>query len=344
MVFFEEKGAKIYMGNRKLAYMIFVTMECNFRCSYCYEGIDKETWSMNIDIADKVIAFILTNSDFDKADEIEIAFHGGEPLLNFDIIKYIILKLNKSVIGKKVSIYYHITTNASLLNSEIIEFIAKYVQDISVSIDGRKETNDRYRKDYMGNGTHELVIGKIKALLKRRPYISARMTINSSELFELTKDIEYLLSIGFKSIIPAINIWDKNWNEQTLKELAMIDNYIKKNYSSEVSSILNSSKSILKCLGGENSFSIDSLGDIYPCTFSVGDSELCCGNVFSGLNRNMINRINIIKNTSIDECRGCAVYDCCKTVRCKFVNKKFNGDYATPIPLLCNIENLAFNN
>ncbi len=86
------------MGNRKLAYMIFVTMECNFRCSYCYEGIDKETWSMNIDIADKVIAFILTNSDFDKADEIEIAFHGGEPLLNFDIIKYIILKLNKSVI------------------------------------------------------------------------------------------------------------------------------------------------------------------------------------------------------------------------------------------------------
>jgi len=225
VVFFEEKGAKIYMGNRKLAYMIFVTMECNFRCSYCYEGIDKETWSMNIDIADKVIAFILTNSDFDKADEIEIAFHGGEPLLNFDIIKYIILKLNKSVIRWDL-----------LLLIIIMQPIANIVQkkmrkkNEKISNYNRENLSELFSaiKEYTTNLSDIITLGignyihnKFNAILQRQKKSETHICVNST-INESILDLFFLLPVCIILIAGGIEI---NNNALTIGGLLLFIQY-----------------------------------------------------------------------------------------------------------------------
>ena len=330
------------MESRKLVFMILVTMQCNFQCLYCYEGKTKMNKMMDKCSADAVIHFIQKNDKLSDIDEVEIVFHGGEPLLNFNIIKYIVKKINSSKLAQNKFVHYHMTTNGYLLNDEIIDFIKTYIDDISVSMDGKKNTNDKWRIDVAGNGTYDIVMKKSQKLLQNQPNIAVRMTVNVADLHALVDNILHFVDKGFKKIIPVINIWDKKWKRDDIEYLGEINEKIKElnnmNPNVKISLLINKkTNKILKCSGGKESFCIDAFGEIFPCIYSVGDKALSCGNVFEGLNQLAINKIEKIKKIHVIECQGCSYYDCCESVRCKFINKKYNGRYDVPIPLICNI-------
>ena len=321
-------------------------MKCNFDCKYCYEDDKKQNLFMDKKTADNLIQFVISESTNKKTSEIQVSFHGGEPLLNFDIIRYIVSKLNNSKDLNNITIHYGMTTNGYLLNDEKIDFINSYIDNVSVSLDGKRQTNDLYRLDKKGQGTYNVVVKNAEKLLLLKPDINVRMTINADTICDLYGNIKHLVELGYKNIIPVINIWDKKWSEEKLAALNSINKTVEqyalnsKKDNIDISLPISREIKSSSCDGGSHSFSIDPIGNIYPCTISVGNPEICCGNVVDGLNKEIVINIKNINNMVIEDCVGCNNYNCCPTVRCKFVNKKFTGRYDCPIPIICYIQNI----
>lgn len=165
-----------------------VTMDCNLVCKYCiysdlYNNRQKENAYMSESIAQKSIDFFLENSKETK--ELKIGFYGGEPLLAFPLIKkmvsYILSKTSKEV-------KFSITTNLTLINSQMAEFFQKNNFSLIVSLDGDKSQNDRYRIDKCGNGTYERVEHKLLFLKKEYPLLYHNIIINSVAMNILDKN------------------------------------------------------------------------------------------------------------------------------------------------------------
>lgn len=327
-------------------FTLWITANCNLNCKYCYEGENKLNKSMTKDIIDKSIKFGLDNF-MDKDEELRVAIHGGEPFLEFENIKYIIKEIKEKAkkIDKKPR--FLTTTNGTILNDEIMEFIVKEMPDITLSIDGTKETHDKTRKFKNGKGSHSIVLENGLKLLKQLPNMRIRMTFDSETVKNLYEDVKYLIDYGFKIIVPVPNLFDSNWNESHVEilkqQIKSIKKYIvcKKDVAVSIAD-----KNIYKlkryCNGGKSSIHIYSDGNLYPCTLVGGKKEFCIGNIYDGVDiKKRDELLNISKEKNID-CDGCSLYNYCDGPRCKIKNKILTGDYNQASPMGCAMENLLY--
>ncbi len=146
-----------------------VTQNCNFRCKYCvYSGNyhilrTHNDQNMNWKTAINAIEIFMQHNS--KADHKNISFYGGEPLLNFNLIKKVINYVNKKYPNE--DIYYNLTTNGSFFNNENIEFFINYKFHILLSLDGPKHIHDKYRVDINGNGTFEKIMNSLQKIIKK---------------------------------------------------------------------------------------------------------------------------------------------------------------------------------
>lgn len=331
-----------------MLFTIWVTKMCNFRCEYCYEGIEKEKSFLKENTANDIVNFILNLCEERKKYEIKIRFHGGEPLLNIKVIKQIISELEKKNINNRYKFIYEMTTNGYLLNDDNLEYVASKIQEISISLDGNKKSNDSMRILTNGEGTYDKVIENAKNFMKIRNDFSIRMTINTKNVNEIYNNITHLIEQGFTSIISVIDIGDDKWNIETLDYLEeqcnKIKEYIKVNKKNvDITLPINGEIKGKTCLGGISGFNIDTEGNLFPCIYSVDNFEECCGNIYDGINNEVLNKFVEINNCEVEECKGCTNYKYCLTVTCKFVNKKYMGQYTKPIPILCDLQNRNFN-
>jgi uncharacterized protein len=168
-----------------------VTNQCNLSCTYCYEyGEDKivdtengkQPKFMSEETARESVDFMLKESGDNRMAH--VTFFGGETLLNFPVLQKTIAYARKrgAELGKDVD--FSLTTNATLLRPEIIEFLAENRVGVTISIDGPKEVQDKFRVFHNGTGSYDVVAPKIKELLKRhrsRP-IGARVTLTSGKM------------------------------------------------------------------------------------------------------------------------------------------------------------------
>lgn len=163
-----------------------VTNQCNLACTYCYEySEDKITEPqgkpkyMTRDVAESAIEMLIRESSGRKS--IHVTFFGGETLLNFPVMRSTVefAKQKAAEVGKEIE--FSLTTNATLLNEEIIHFLSDQRIGVTVSIDGDKELNDRMRVFHDGRGSYEIIAPKIRQLLKghRTNSIGARVTLTS---------------------------------------------------------------------------------------------------------------------------------------------------------------------
>jgi uncharacterized protein len=171
--------------------VVNVTNQCNLGCSYCYEyGEDKivDTASgrkskfMSEETARASVDFLLRESGGNR--KAHLTFFGGETLLNFPVLKKTIAyaKSRAAEVGKEID--FSLTTNATLLRPEVIDFLAANDVGVTISIDGPKEMQNRFRVFHNGEGSYDVVAPKIRELLKRhttRP-IGARVTLTSQTL------------------------------------------------------------------------------------------------------------------------------------------------------------------
>lgn len=162
-----------------------VTQQCNLRCAYCaYSGIYNgnrihANKRMDFNTAKKAIDFFLEHSI--ESPEVVIGFYGGEPLLEFKLIKQCVQYVNKNVEGKKVT--FNMTTNGTLLKDDIAKFVAENNFTVGISLDGSKREHDVSRKFLNGEGSFDIVIDNIKELKSKYPeyekkYVNIMTTVN----------------------------------------------------------------------------------------------------------------------------------------------------------------------
>lgn len=330
-----------------MLYTIWLTTQCNLQCLYCYEGENKRHFTLSKETADSVFNYIKHDFVANRNDnELFIAFHGGEPLINYPILKYLVDKFENEFIGSEITPIFQIVTNATLLTNEYQCFLAKHFKDITVSIDGEESTHDAMRPFKNGNGSYDITLKNSIEMLSKFPDLRVRMTFDPVTVHNLFENVIHLVKLGFKLIVPLPNLFDKNWTEKsfdTLKnEIEKIRNYV---INDDV--IISICDPLLfkikcKCSGGINEKSIYSNGDIYPCVVSTGIEEFKIGNIWDGIDKNCLN--NILKNSNpiISDCIDCLFYDFCNGTRCRIINKIINDDFLEPSVVECNLNNILY--
>ena len=182
-------------------HMIVPTLRCNSNCKYCQvssKDINDESYTMDKITAHKVVESILQC----PASSIKIEFQGGEPLLDYSIVKYIIEyaeRLNRRI-GKQID--YVICTNLSLIDKSMLNYLKKYNVYISTSLDGPKLIHDKYRVLRNSKSSYDVFIQKLQLSREILGYenISALATLTIDSLLAVTEVIDEYVSLGFNSI------------------------------------------------------------------------------------------------------------------------------------------------
>ncbi|MEK3759008.1 radical SAM protein [Paenibacillus sp. FSL P4-0338] len=335
---------------------IWVTKACNLRCSYCYEGNDKKEIYMDRNTADQIINFIQENystNDNWSEDPLIIQFHGGEPLLNYDLITYITERLKLLFATYKKKVMFGITTNAVLLDKKKIEFLAENMNyDFSISIDGDKKVHDQTRLFSNGTGSYDAIINKVNMTLEKRKNIRARVTFGAQTVSHLFESIKHLIELGFLVIVCIPDYFDKSWDEKHidayLDQLGLLKEYYLRNRldekNVEIPILENNIFKKNKCSGGYSSIHIDPTGEIYPCSYVVGDTKYKIGSVhLGGINNDYLADISRINDCNMIECEGCNNYSSCLTVRCRYLNELLTDDGLCPSATICAFENANYS-
>ena len=154
-------------GNVIKALCLHVAHSCNLNCSYCFASQGKyhgDRALMSFEVGKRALDFLVENSG--TRTNLEVDFFGGEPLMNFDVVKQLVAYARSIEKEKHKNFRFTLTTNGMLIDDEVIEFANKEMSNVVLSLDGRKEVHDRFRVDYAGNGSYEKIIPKFKKLVE----------------------------------------------------------------------------------------------------------------------------------------------------------------------------------
>lgn len=320
---------------------IWVTNRCNLNCTYCYEK-EKNDFELDMDL-NALYKFI---DKYNIQEDVVVNFHGGEPLLNFQVIKEISYVIKEKYPTAELSF----TTNGTIINSEILDFIYDMQCEVSISIDGDKDTHDKYRINGIGEGSHYLVMDTIRKMKNRGiTNIRYRMTFNSHTVDRLFDNINWLFFNGIDNIVAVPDYFDENWNEKSLRKYEDTLKKLKKYYNNIESdkfyiSLLD--KTLIKykglCNGGNGSYNISVDGSVYPCTYTVGNIKYKIGDIVDGIDDNKVRSLQDICYQEIKECDGCDYKMHCNAYRCRFINEILVGDITKVSPIICNFDNINY--
>lgn len=347
-----------------------ISHDCNFKCEYCFAS--KETCLrelMSFDTAKKTIDFLIKNSG--SIRNLEVDFFGGEPLLNFDVVKQTV-EYARSLENKyNKNFRFTITTNGLLLDDDKIDFINKEMYDVVLSLDGRKEIHDKFRITRAGHNTYDILVPKFQKLVQKRKngnfkqyYIRATYTKYN---LDFSKDIFHIHNLGFNeiSIEPVICDFENNTNNNTknyiitesdLPEILQEhENICKKlielkksgssinffNFKINLDSGPCINKRLKGCGFGNDYIAVTPNGDIYPCHQLVGEPKFVLENIHNTYTKIFDNNLKkeFLKLSVYhkEECKNCwAKYYCCGG--CSSKNYQHNKNLKTPYKLSCEIQ------
>ena len=335
-----------------------IAHDCQLRCKYCFAShgdFGGKRSLMDYDTAKNSIDFLVQNSGHRR--NLEVDFFGGEPLMNFKVVRDIVGYARK--IEKKFdkNFRFTITTNGILLDDEKIDFINSEMNNVVLSLDGRKFVNDDMRVFKSGKGCYDLVVEKFQKLVRKRGKKAyfVRGTFTSKNL-DFSKDVMHLFNLGFKkiSIEPAVLDENIEFSLERCKVLKILKEYeklsdlvlslkrIDKNFSffhfeQDFKKGPCMTKRIKGCGCGNEYVSVTPEGDIYPCHQFVGDVEFKMGNVNSGeFDVNIKKFFSIPNLISSDECKNCWAKFFCGG-GCSANNWNFNKKINKPHKLSCNL-------
>lgn len=330
------------MSGKDISLTIWITNKCNYKCSYCYEAGILRGEDMSIVTADKIIDYLIKNTS--NEDNLYINFLGGEPTLNFSVIKYIVRNIEGKL--KVNNVKYTVTTNGSILDTEMINFFSDYFYQVSISVDGDRTIQELNRVSIDNIDYYDRIIFNAISLLNKNIDIRIRMTIERNSINAIYRNILYFMKLGFKNIIPVANYYNKKWTTEDFElmkiQFKQIKDYLIIHGISDVTiyPISNEFNTLSRCRIGERKFSIDPKGNIYPCNTVVGYDEFAIGNIYEGFNHKKIKELNDINNKIVEECEDCMLYDYCTSTRCLIINYVTMGEFYKPNLVNCNILNI----
>ena len=309
------------------ALCLHISHDCNLRCKYCFAGTGNfggKRMNMPKEVGIKAIDFLVSQSGNRK--NLEVDFFGGEPLLNFDTVKAIV-EYGRSIEEKYNKHFnFTITTNGVLLNDDIKEYINKHMGNVVLSIDGRKETNDRMRYRIDGTGSYDTILPKFKDMAESRGqdkyYVRGTFT---RENLDFSKDVLHLADEGFKqvSVEPVVAAKDTGYDlrqedlpylfneyENLAKEcLERRKNGKWFNFFHFMIDLTQGpciAKRLSGCGSGSEYLAITPEGDIYPCHQFVGNEDFKMGNVLKGeFNKDIQSQFGQCNVYTKEECKKC---------------------------------------
>jgi uncharacterized protein len=290
-----------------------VTNQCNLACTYCYEyGEDKivdtengrQSKFMAESTALESVEFLLKES----GRLAHLTFFGGETLLNFPVLKSTIAYARRRAAELDKEIDFSLTTNATLLRPEIIEFLAENRVGVTISIDGPREMQDRFRVFHNGAGSYDVVAPKIKELLRvhRSRPIGARVTLTSDTL-DITKIYRHLTEelgfweVGFAPVTTSPNqkyaIGDTGFDKmlgqfralaaEFLEAVAVNKHHGFSNVKDTLEEIHKGVSKAYPCGAGLGLLGVSTDGDVSLCHRFAGSDAHKFGTVKDGIDRNV---------------------------------------------------------
>jgi uncharacterized protein len=326
---------------------LHLTKSCNMRCSYCYAPPSPDE-GMALDVGKSAIEF---GKKINKGP-CGIVFFGGEPLLYKGLIRELVTHGRELENGSGKSFGFKLTTNGLLLDEEFINYSINNNVMLALSFDGVRSAHDAHRKTPDGNGTYDIVVEKLKLLLKACPYSSVMMVVNPDTAKYLCESVSHVIDLGARYIIVSLN-FAGNWRDADLKTLKrqykkLGDLYIKwtkeerKFYLSpfevKLSSHINKDTyQKERCELGKHQLSIDPEGNVYPCvqfTKAGRESDWCIGHINTGIDEDKKEKIFQESQSEKNSCEGCAISNRCNNT-CGCLNWQTTGGINEISPVLC---------
>ena len=309
------------------ALCLHVAHTCNLACSYCFAkqgNFSGEEAIMSFETGKRALDFLIENSG--DRHNLEVDFFGGEPLLNWEVVKDLV-KYARSIekdAGKNFR--FTLTTNGVNINDDVIDFCNEEMQNVVLSLDGRKEVHDRFRVTPNGKGSYDLIVPKFQEFVKRRGdkdyYMRGTFTKNNTDFLQ---DIIHMADLGFTelSMEPVVTAPGdpSGLSEEDLPviyeqyeklALEMLDR--KKNgnpftfyhYMIDLTGGPCIYKRISGCGAGTEYLAVTPWGDLYPCHQFVNDPEYKMGNIWDGVtNLEARDEFKMCNSYAKPECRDC---------------------------------------
>ncbi len=306
-------------GNVIKALCLHIAHTCNLNCSYCFASQGKyngERAVMSFEVGKQALDFLIANSG--TRHNLEVDFFGGEPLMNWQVVKDLVLYARSIEKQHNKNFRFTLTTNGILIDDDVIDFCNKEMSNVVLSLDGRKEVHDRYRVDYAGNGSWEKVVPKFQKLVAARGgknyYMRGTFTHANPDFLN---DIKCMLDLGFTELSMEPVVCPKDDPEALTPE----DIEIIKDQYDQLAELMRQRrkegrpftfyhymidlkggpciyKRISGCGSGTEYMAVTPWGDLYPCHQFVGDESYKLGDIWNGVSN----------HERQEEFRSCNVY------------------------------------
>ena len=309
------------------ALCLHIAHTCNLNCSYCFASQGKyhgERAVMSYEVGKRALDFLIENSGSRR--NLEVDFFGGEPLMNFEVVKQLVAYARSVEKEKNKNFRFTLTTNGLLIDDDVIEFANREMSNVVLSLDGRKEIHDRFRVDYAGNGSFDRIVPKFKKLVDARGgknyYMRGTFTHANPDFLT---DIKTMLDLGFTelSMEPVVcasgdpselTEADKPIVMEQYEKLAEL--MIKRDdegkpftfyhYMIDLKGGPCIYKRISGCGSGTEYMAVTPWGDLYPCHQFVGDEKFKLGDIYTGVTNTDIQKEFADCNVyARPDCRDC---------------------------------------
>ena len=286
------------------ALCLHVAHTCNLNCSYCFASQGKyhgDRAVMSFEVGKQALDFLIANSATRR--NLEVDFFGGEPLMNFDVVKQLVAYARSVEKQHNKNFRFTLTTNGMLIDDDVIDFANRECANVVLSLDGRKEIHDRFRVDYAGKGSWDRIVPKFQKMVEARKgkeyYMRGTFTHANPDFLN---DIKTMLDLGFTelSMEPVVCApGDPSELTQTdmpivmkqYEELAdlMIERrkagkpFTFYHYMIDLTGGPCIYKRVSGCGSGTEYMAVTPWGDLYPCHQFVGEEKFRLGDVWQGV-------------------------------------------------------------
>ncbi len=348
--------------NRKTvvkALCLHIAHDCNLACQYCFaeEGeYHGRRALMSFEVGKKALDFLIANSGSRR--NLEVDFFGGEPLMNWQVVKQLVEYGRSQEKIHNKHFRFTLTTNGVLLNDEIMEFCNREMGNVVLSLDGRKEVNDKMRPFRNGSGSYDLIVPKFRKFADSRDqanyYVRGTFTRNN---LDFSRDVLHFADLGFKqmSIEPVVASPDKPYaiREEDLPTILqeydiLAKEYVKRHKEGRGFQFfhfmidLNQGPCVAKrlsgCGSGTEYLAVTPWGDLYPCHQFVGQEDFLLGNVDQGItNTKVRDEFKLCNVYAKDKCRDCFARFYCSG-GCAANSYNFHGSITDAYDIGCEMQ------
>ncbi|MDN0033881.1 thioether cross-link-forming SCIFF peptide maturase [Oscillibacter valericigenes] len=301
------------------ALCLHVAHTCNLNCAYCFASQGKyhgDRAVMSFEVGKRALDYLVEHSG--SRTNLEVDFFGGEPLMNWDVVKQLVMYARSIEKDAHKNFRFTLTTNGMLIDDDVIDFSNREMSNVVLSLDGRKEIHDRCRVDYAGNGSWERIVPKFQKLVQARGnknyYMRGTFTHANPDFLN---DIHAMLDLGFTELsmepvvcaptdpaaltqedLPIVLEQYEQLAKEMLERKQAGKPFTFYHYMLDLTGGPCIYKRISGCGSGTEYMAVTPWGDLYPCHQFVGDERFRLGDIWNG-----------VDNTAIqEEFRSCNVY------------------------------------